>query len=69
MDWNKAIIAAIGLTITILSTFGVVTASEGTELTAQATTAFSGVLGLVTSILAIVKRHKGDGNGEGPKAA
>lgn len=59
MDWNKAIIAIIGIIIAALSTFGIVTADEGASLTANATATATGILGLVSTIAAIVKRRKG----------
>lgn len=60
MDWQKAIIAIIGLVITVLSTLGVVNADEGASLTANGTAVATGVLGLVSTITAIVKRRKGE---------
>ena len=58
MDWNKTGIAIIGLIITVLSTLGVVTGDEGAALTTNGTAILTGVLGLVSTILAIVKRRK-----------
>ena len=60
MDWQKAIIAIIGLVITVLSTLGVITADEGASLTTSGTAVATGVLGLISTITAIVRRRKGE---------
>lgn len=69
MDWQKAILAIIGLVITLLSTLGIVNGDEGAALTANGTAVATGILGLVSTIVAIVKRRKGgtpaDGGAEG----
>ena len=65
MDLQKAIIAIIGLAITVLSTLGVINADEGASLTAHGTAVATGILGLVSTITAIVKRRKGGKAAEG----
>lgn len=64
MDWQKAILAIIGLAITVLSTLGLVTADEGAALTANGTAVATGILGIVSTIVAIRKRRK-DGDADG----
>lgn len=63
MDWQKGTIAIIGLVITVLSTLGVVNADEGASLTASGTAVATGVLGLVSTITAIIKRRKSEASG------
>lgn len=68
MDLQKALIAIIGLLITVLSTLGIVNGDEGASLTANGTAVATGILGLVSTVTAIIKRRKSELSGDGEDA-
>ena len=68
MDLQKALIAIIGLLITVLSTLGIVNGDEIPSLTANGTAVATGILGLFSTITAIIKRRKSEPSGDGEDA-
>jgi len=59
MDKSKLITTIIGAVVMILGITGVVTADEGTALSANAIDTAQGILGLIAVITGIYKRRKG----------
>lgn len=62
MSKEATLVAAVGAAIALLAAFGLVTASESTALTTNASSVVSGIIGIVTTVTAIVKRSKGKGS-------
>ena len=62
MNWkdSKTWTAIAGVAIAALSVFGLTTAEEGAALTASTAQAVSGIIGLVVTVAAIIKRRKSD---------